>query len=158
MTLSNGVRLKMGVYLSQLNGATGLCAAEISLVFAFAQLCWGLTQPFAGAVADRIGTGRVIFAGVLPIATGTIITPYMTSTLDLAFSMAVLAAGGCGMAGPSVLMAASTRLVAAERRGVAIGIVNAGDSAGQIVMALIAVGLTAALGWAGRPPCSGSAR
>lgn len=145
--LSNGVRLTMGVYLSPLNGATGLGITEISLAFAFAQLCWGLTQPFAGAVADRIGTGRVIFTGVLLIALGTVITPYMTSTLGLVFAMAILAAGGCGMAGPSVLMAASTRLVSADKRGVAIGIVNAGGSAGQIAMAPIAVGLTAALGW-----------
>ncbi|RPX18548.1 MFS transporter [Pseudomonas aeruginosa] len=147
LMLSNGVRLTMGVYLSPLNGATGLGITEISLAFAFAQLCWGLTQPFAGAVADRIGTGRVIFTGVLLIALGTVITPYMTSTLGLVFAMAILAAGGCGMAGPSVLMAASTRLVSADKRGVAIGIVNAGGSAGQIAMAPIAVGLTAALGW-----------
>jgi hypothetical protein len=31
----------------------------------------GLTQPFAGAVADRIGTGRVIFTGPLLVALGT---------------------------------------------------------------------------------------
>jgi predicted MFS family arabinose efflux permease len=52
------------------------------------------------------------------------------------------------MAGPSVLMAASTRLVPPEKRGFATGIVNAGGSFGQFVMAPIAVGLTAAVGWA----------
>lgn len=52
------------------------------------------------------------------------------------------------MAGPSVLMAASTRLVPAEKRGLATGIVNAGGSFGQFAMAPIAIGLTATVGWA----------
>lgn len=46
----------MGLFLSPLNTATGLGIGSISLAFAFGQL-WGLTQPFAGAVADKIGTG-----------------------------------------------------------------------------------------------------
>ncbi|WP_296447749.1 MFS transporter [Rhodoferax sp. UBA5149] len=146
--LTMGVRQTMGLFLSALNTSTALGIGSISLAFAFGQLWWGLTQPFAGAVADRIGTGRVIFFGVLLVAIGTFITPLMTSTAGLIFAIGMLAAGGAGMAGPSVLMAASTRLVPPEKRGLATGIVNAGGSFGQFAMAPIAVGLTAAVGWA----------
>jgi MFS family permease len=146
--LTMGVRQTMGLFLSGLNTSTGLGIGSISLAFAFGQLWWGLTQPFAGAVADRIGTGRVIFLGVLLVAIGTIITPLMTSTVGLVFAIGMLAAGGAGMAGPSVLMAASTRMVPADKRGLATGIVNAGGSFGQFAMAPIAIGLTAAFGWA----------
>jgi MFS family permease len=146
--LTMGVRQTMGLFLSALNTSTALGIGSISLAFAFGQLWWGLTQPFAGAVADRIGTGRVIFLGVVLVAVGTIITPLMTSTAGLIFAIGVLAAGGAGMAGPSVLMAASTRLVPPEKRGLATGIVNAGGSFGQFAMAPIAIGLTAAVGWA----------
>lgn len=146
--LTMGVRQTMGLFLSAVNTSTGLGVASISLAFAFGQLWWGLTQPFAGAVADRIGTGRVIFIGVLLVALGTIITPFMTSTAGLIFAIGVLAAGGAGMAGPSVLMAATTRMVLPSQRGLATGIVNAGGSFGQFAMAPIAIGLTAAYGWA----------
>ena len=146
--LTMGVRQTMGLYLSPLNSATGLGMANISLAFAFGQLWWGLTQPFAGAMADRVGTGRTLFVGVLLVALGTLITPLMTSTLGLILAVGVLAAGGAGMAGPSVLMAAASRLVPPERRGLATGIVNAGGSFGQFVMAPIAIALTGALGWA----------
>ncbi|MGR4871031.1 MFS transporter [Variovorax sp. LARHSF232] len=146
--LTMGVRQTMGLFLSSLNTSTGLGIGSISLAFAFGQLWWGLTQPFAGAVADRIGTGRVIFIGVLLVALGTIITPLMTSTAGLIFAIGVLAAGGAGMAGPSVLMAATTRLVPPARRGLASGIVNAGGSFGQFAMAPIAVALIASTGWA----------
>ena len=146
--LTMGVRQTMGLYLSPLNSATGLGMANISLAFAFGQLWWGLTQPFAGAMADRVGTGRVIVTGVVLVAVGTIITPLMTSTAGLIFAVGVLAAGGAGMAGPSVLMAAATRLVPPERRGFSTGLVNAGGSFGQFVMAPVAIGLTGLLGWA----------
>ncbi|NDZ15424.1 MFS transporter [Variovorax sp. WS11] len=146
--LTMGVRQTMGLFLSAVNTSTGLGVASISLAFAFGQLWWGLTQPFAGAVADRIGTGRVIFIGVLLVALGTIITPLMTTTAGLIFAIGVLAAGGAGMAGPSVLMGATARLVSPAQRGLATGIVNAGGSFGQFAMAPIAIGLTTAYGWA----------
>lgn len=147
--LTMGTRQTMGLFLSPLNTSTGLGLASISLAFAFGQLWWGLTQPFAGAVADRIGTGRVLAIGVVLVVVGTCITPLMQSTAGLVFAIGVLAAGGAGMAGPSVLMAATTRLMPPQRRGLASGIVNAGGSFGQFAMAPIAVGLTASVGWAG---------
>ena len=146
--LTMGVRQTMGLFLSSLNTATGLGIGSISLAFAFGQLWWGLTQPFAGAVADRIGTGRVIVIGVLLVALGTIITPLMTTTAGLIFAIGVLAAGGAGMAGPSVLMAAVTRMVPPAKRGLATGVVNAGGSFGQFAMAPIAIALMAGVGWA----------
>jgi len=146
--LTMGTRQTMGLFLSPLNTATGLGLGSISLAFAFGQLWWGLTQPFAGAVADRIGTGRVILLGALLVALGTFITPYMTTTAGLVFAIGVLSAGGAGMAGPSVLMAATTRLIAPERRGMATGIVNAGGSFGQFLMAPVAGALMAGMGWA----------
>ncbi|MBP6676142.1 MAG: MFS transporter [Vitreoscilla sp.] len=145
--LTMGARQSMGLFLSAINSSTGLGLASISLAFAFGQLWWGLTQPFAGMVADRIGPGRVLLLGVLLVATGTALIPLMHSTGGLILAIGVLSAGGAGMAGPSVLMAATTRLVPAEKRGMATGIVNAGGSFGQFVFAPIAQGITAAAGW-----------
>ena len=146
--LTMGVRQTMSLFLSPLNTATGLGLANISLAFAFGQLWWGLTQPFAGAMADRVGTGRVLFTGVLLVALGTFITPMMTSTAGLIFAVGVLAAGGAGIAGPAVLMSATTRMTPASMRGLASGVVNAGGSFGQFAMAPIAGALLIAFGWA----------
>ncbi len=147
--LTMGARQSMGLFLSPLNTATGLGLGSISLAFAFGQLWWGLTQPFAGAMADRVGAGRVLLVGVLLVAAGTAITPYMTSTAGLIFAIGVLSAGGAGMAGPAVLMATTTRLIPPAQRGLATGIVNAGGSVGQFVMAPIAGALLVGLGWVG---------
>ena len=146
--LTMGTRQTMGLFLSSLNTSTGLGFANISLAFAFGQLWWGLTQPFAGAFADRVGAGRVLFIGVALVALGTFITPFMTSTAGLIFAIGVLAAGGAGMAGPAVLMAATARMIPASKRGMATGIVNAGGSFGQFLMAPIAGALMIGVGWA----------
>jgi predicted MFS family arabinose efflux permease len=145
--LTMGTRQTMGLFLSGLNTSTGLGLASISLAFAFGQLWWGITQPFAGAVADKIGTGRVILIGAALVALGTFITPFMTSTLGLVFAIGVLAAGGAGMAGLAVLMSAAARLVPADKRGLASGIVNAGGSTAQFLLAPLAAWLITSLGW-----------
>jgi MFS family permease len=145
--LTMGARQSMGLFISPLNTSTGLGLASISLAFAFGQLWWGLTQPLAGIVADRVGPGRVLIVGVLLVAVGTALIPFMQTTAGLIFAIGVLAAGGAGMAGPAVLMAATTRLVAPERRALATGVVNAGGSFGQFVFAPIAQGITAAAGY-----------
>lgn len=145
--LTMGVRQTMGLFLAPLNTSTGLGLASISLAFAFGQLWWGITQPFAGAIADRIGTGRVLLVGAALVALGTFLTPFMTTTWGLIIAVGVLAAGGAGMAGPAVLMGAATRLVPADKRGLATGIVNAGGSTGQFLLAPIAAGLIVGVGW-----------
>ncbi len=145
--LTMGIRQSMGLFLSAMNTSTGLGVGSISLAFAFGQLWWGLTQPFAGAMADRVGAGRVLAAGIVLVAIGTFITPWMTTTPGLVFAIGVLAAGGAGMAGTAVLMAAAMRLVPPERRGMATGVVNAGGSTGQFLMAPIAGALLVGVGW-----------
>ncbi len=146
--LTMGARQSMGLFVGNINTSTGLGLASVSLAFAFGQLWWGLTQPLAGIVADRQGPGRVLVVGVLLVALGTVLIPYMTSTWGLILAIGVLSAGGAGMAGPSVLMAATTRLVAPHKRAFATGVVNAGGSFGQFVFAPMAQVISTASGWA----------
>jgi len=145
--LTMGARQSMGLFVGSINTHTALGLGSVSLAFAFGQLWWGLTQPLAGIVADRAGPGRVLVAGVVLVALGTWLIPQMKTTAGLIFAIGVLAAGGAGMAGPSVLMAATVRLVEPARRGLATGAVNAGGSFGQFVFAPVAQAITSASGW-----------
>src|SRR5712692_3259070 len=144
-----GVRQSQALFISPLNSATGLGIASISLAFAVAQLMWGITQPLAGAVADRYGTGRVIALGGVLVMLGTVLTPYASSTWMLIVLIGVIAAGGSGMSGLGVLMSAVGRAVPPEKRGVASGIVNAGGSFGQFAVVPVAQLLTGLIGWIG---------
>lgn len=70
-----GVRQSVALFIGPINSATGLGIAAISLAFACAQLMWGITQPIAGAVADKYGTGRVVAAGMLALGAALIHLP-----------------------------------------------------------------------------------
>ena len=144
-----GVRQSQALFIGPLNTATGLGIAAISLAFAVAQLMWGITQPFAGALADKYGSGRVIAIGATLMMIGTILTPYARSTWMLIILIGVVGAGGVGMAGLGVLMSAVGRAVPPEKRGLASGIVNAGGSFGQFAVVPVAQMLMGALGWIG---------
>lgn len=142
-----GVRQSQALFIGPLNTATGLGIAAISLAFACAQLMWGITQPFAGAMADKYGTGRVLVAGAVLVTIGTVLTPYATTAWSLIFLIGVVSAGGAGLAGLGVLMSAVGRALPADKRGIASGLVNAGGSFGQFAVAPIALLLTGMIGW-----------
>lgn len=144
-----GVRQSAALFIGSINSATGLGIAAISLAFACAQLMWGITQPIAGAVADKYGTGRVIAAGAVLVMLGTVLTPHATSTWMLVLLIGVVSAGGAGMAGLGVLMSAVARALPPEKRGLASGLVNAGGSFGQFAVAPLAALLTGVVGWVG---------
>jgi predicted MFS family arabinose efflux permease len=144
-----GVRQSVALFIGPINSATGLGIAAISLAFACAQLMWGITQPIAGAVADRYGTGRVVATGAVLVMLGTVLTPHATSTWMLVLLIGVVSAGGAGMAGLGVLMSAAARVLPPEKRGFASGLINAGGSFGQFVVAPLAALLAGAVGWVG---------
>lgn len=144
-----GVRQSVALFIGPINSSTGLGIAAISLAFACAQLMWGVTQPIAGAFADKYGTGRVIAIGGVLVMIGTVLTPYATTTWMLILLIGIVSAGGAGMAGLGVLMSAVARVLPPEKRGFASGMVNAGGSFGQFLVAPVAVALSGAVGWVG---------
>ncbi len=149
LMVSMGSRQSQGLFMSPLNTSTGVGIVNISLAMAIGQFVWGVVQPIAGAVADRYGPGRVLATGLILLALGSAITPFMTSPLGLIFSMGILIAAGSGAGSFSVLIGSAARHLPAEKRGMAAGIINAGGSFGQFVFAPITQVLIAALGWMG---------
>ncbi len=147
--ITMGSRQSQGLFLSPLNTSTGLGIASISLAMAIGQFIWGVTQPIAGAIADRYGPGRVLAGGVILLAAGSAITPYMTSSAGLIFSLGFLIAAGSGAGSFSVLIGSAARHLPPESRGTAAGVINAGGSFGQFVFAPITQKLISSLGWMG---------
>lgn len=149
LMVSMGSRQSQGLFVSPLNTSTGVGIVNISLAMAIGQFVWGAVQPIAGAVADRYGPGRVLATGMVLLALGSAITPFMTSPIGLIFSLGILIAAGSGAGSFSVLIGSAARHVPAQKRGVAAGVINAGGSFGQFIFAPITQVLIATLGWMG---------
>jgi MFS family permease len=144
-----GLRQSLGLFVSPLNTSTGLGIVTISFALAVAQFVWGAIQPVAGALADRYGPGKVLIVGLLLLAFGTAITPFMSSGWGLVFSLGLLHAIGSGAGSFSVLIGAVAQRLTAQERGKVAGVINAGGSFGQFVFAPIAQKLIQLLGWMG---------
>jgi MFS family permease len=149
LMVTMGARQSLGLFISPLKSSTGLGITTISLAFAIAQLMWGVIQPVSGAVADRYGPSKILIAGLVVLAIGMALTPFMTSGFGLIVSLGVLSAVGSGAGSFSVLIGAASRHLAVDKRGKAAGIINAGGSLGQFVFAPLAQTLIQMLGWMG---------
>jgi predicted MFS family arabinose efflux permease len=144
-----GSRQSMGLFLSPINTDTGLGVVTLSFALAVGQFVWGAVQPITGAIADRYGPGRVLAGGIVLLAAGTALTPFMTSAFGMTVALGVLVAAGAGACSFSVLIGAVSQYVPASSRGTASGVINAGSSLGQFVFAPVAQALIAAVGWMG---------
>jgi MFS family permease len=149
LMITMGARQSLGLFVAPLNTSTGLGIVTISFAMAVGQFVWGAVQPVAGAVADRYGAGRVLAAGVLILALGSVLTPLVTTGIGLVLTIGLLSAIGSGAGSFSVLIGAVARRLPAAHRGTASGMINAGGSFGQFVFAPLLQTLIFLLGWMG---------
>lgn len=149
LMVTMGVRQSSGLFMSPINTSTGLGVVSLSFALAIGQFVWGAVQPVAGAVADRYGPGRVLAAGLVVLALGSALTPFMDSTTGMVIALGLLSAAGSGAGSFSVLIGAVSRKLDSAKRGQAAGMINAGGSLGQFVFAPLAQKLIASVGWMG---------
>jgi MFS family permease len=149
MMITMGSRQTLGLFLGPLNTSTGLGIATISLAMAIGQFVWGAVQPISGALADRYGPRPVLIGGLLILAAGSALTPFMDTGFGLMISIGLMAAMGSGSCSFSVLIGVASQRIPAQSRGSVSGFINAGGSLGQFVFAPITQRLIQALGWMG---------
>ena len=149
LMVTMGARQSLGLFISPLDHTTGLGIATISLALAVGQFAWGAIQPIAGAVADRYGPRLVLIAGLLVMALGSALTPFVDSAFGLIVTLGLLSAIGSGAGSFSVLIGAAAQRLPLEARGTASGVINAGGSFGQFVFAPLLQKLIQGLGWMG---------
>jgi len=145
--LSFGPRSAAGQFLTPLSLANGWGRDVFSTAFAIQNLVWGIGQPFAGAVADRFGTVRVLCAGGILYGLGLAIMAYATHALVLDFSAGLLI--GFGLAGCSfnLVLSAFGKLVPDGWRALSLGAGTAAGSFGQFLFSPMARALIDAFGW-----------
>jgi MFS family permease len=145
--MSFGPRSTLGFFLTPLSSANHWGRDVFAFALALQNLLWGVGQPFAGIIADRYGTGRVLCAGALMYAAGLALMSQATSAPILDVSAGVLI--GFGLSGTSfmITLAAFGKLLRPELRSRAFGFGTAAGSFGQFLFSPVAVALMDSLGW-----------
>lgn len=145
--ISFGPRATLGFFLTPMSQANDWGRDVFGLALAIQNILWGMGQPFAGAIADRFGTMRVLCAGGMLYAIGLILMAYSTTPgmLDLAAGVFI----GFGLSGCSfsVVLAAFGKLLPERWRLLAFGAGTAAGSFGQFLYSPLAVSLIDGVGW-----------
>lgn len=148
-SLNLGIRTTFGLFQTDILRDLSITPGDFGLALAIQNLMWGVATPFAGAVADKFGSMRVLALGALIYATGL----YVMGTADglMSFHLGAGVLIGIGMSGTGfgVVLGAVGRRVAVEHRSLALGIASAGGSFGQFYMAPVGQALMETQGWTG---------
>lgn len=145
-----GMRHAFGFFLEPVTSELpGVDRDSFGLAIALQNLVWGLSQPFAGMIADRYGSARVLFLGGLCYAGGLLVAAFSTGPVGLYIGFGGLIGIGLGCATFAVVLGAVGRVFPDERRSSVLGIATLGGATGMFFAVPLTLGLLTWLGWQG---------
>lgn len=147
LMLSLGTRQSFGLFLRPMSSDLGWGRETFAFALALQNLVWGVAQPFAGMIADKLGAVHVIVVAGLLYALGLVLMAY--SETGFAFDVSAGLLVGLGLSGSAfgVVMGMVSRAFPPEKRSMALGIVGAGGSFGQFIMLPYGQVLISHFGW-----------
>jgi MFS family permease len=145
--IGNGVRTSFGLFTLPISTDLGLSREGYGMAMAIQNLAWGIAQPFAGAWADRYGTGRTLAGGAAIYALGVILMAFSPTASLLTVTGGVITGVGIAVSSFSVVMVAFGRSVPQEKRTLIFGVATAASSFGQFIFAPISQGFINSFGW-----------
>ena len=149
ITLSMGIRQVFGLLLLPVTMGLVMSRETFGLVIGLQNLLWGVTQPFAGFLADRFGAGRVIAAGGLLYAAGLALGAF--SVGPGSFGLTIGALVGLAQSGTAyaVVLGGIARATPPAKRSFALGIASTAGSIGMFTLVPLTEGLVSTIDWRG---------
>jgi MFS family permease len=150
-----GPRSAVGVFQLPILQERGWGSDIFSFAMAAQYLLWGAGQPFAGALADRFGSARVLSSGSILYGIGLILMSYSSTPTSFTITAGVVM--GLGLSGCSfnMVIGALMKLVPENMRTLAFGLGTAAGSFGQFLFSPLAGGMVGSLGWHTTTICFG---
>jgi len=148
MTIAMGLRAGFGLFVKPISLDFAIGRELFTFAVGLQNLLWGALSPLVGAVADRYGAARVGIVGALFYVAGLAVLSQTSGAFEIVLGNGLIGAA-LAATGQGTLIGAVGRLVPAEKRSLALGILMAGGSVGQFTMVPYTQGLIAGLGWSG---------
>lgn len=149
IAIAMGIRHAFGVFLRPVTFDLALPRETFAMAIALQNLVWGLTQPLAGMLADKLGSAPLIRIGGILYVGGLLLATLSTNAAGLYVSVGVLVGLGLSASTYAVVLGAIARAVSAERRSFALGIATAGGSFGMFAVVPGSQLLVLNIGWVG---------
>ncbi len=132
-----GIRGSFGVFQIPIENDFQWLRVEFSLAIAIQNLGWGIGAPIFGALGEKFGDKKMIIIGALCYVSGLIISTFAQSPLTHQFLELIIGFGIAGT-GMGMILAVVGRASSEKNRSMALGIVTAAGSVGQMVGAPLA--------------------
>lgn len=132
--MNGGIRANFGIMLSAIAKNAALSYASVSFVLAVGQLCFGITQPVFGVLANRKGSRFSLLTGTLLTVLSTALLPLCTSQWSLLLMLGILLPGGLGAISYGILIGTITPGIPQRRRALANGVVNSSNGLGNTIL------------------------
>ena len=145
--ISFGPRAAAGLFQVPMTSEYGWGRDVFGLALAIQNLCWGIGQPFAGAIADRFGAVRVFCAGALLYALGLVLMAYGTTPVLVHLGAGVLVGFGLSGCSGNLVISVFGKLLPESWRPMAFGASTAAGSLGQFLFLPTASVLIDTVGW-----------
>jgi MFS family permease len=145
--VSFGARAGFGLFLTPISTEFHWGREVFALSIAIQNLVWGVAQPFAGMLADKYGSGRVLVVGALIYAGGVALMAYSSDPWQMHMTAGVLVGLGTAFASFMIVMATMARKVQPKWRTLVMGIATASGSIGQFTMVPLGQAFLKAYGW-----------
>ncbi len=142
-----GVRSGFGLFLEPMTVTMDWNREIYGLAMALQNLFWGLSLPFAGALADRFGPVWVIISGAVMYALAVYGMSIADTPMLLHLTGGILAGVGIAFSAFTIAMASMARVVEPEKRSMVLGLGTAAGSLGQFLFSPITQGFIGAFGW-----------
>ncbi|HEX4883835.1 MAG TPA: MFS transporter [Casimicrobiaceae bacterium] len=149
LTIGMGIRHGFGLFLQPMSTDMGWGRETFALAMAVQNLVWGATQPFAGMLADKYGTARIVVIGALLYVLGLVTMAHAATPVVLVLTSGVLIGTGLSGITFSIMAGVLGRAFPPEKRSMALGISAAAGSFGQFAMLPATQLLLSTLGWYG---------
>ena len=149
LTLAMGIRHGFGLFLQPITADLHWGRETFAMAMAVQNLVWGATQPVAGMLADKYGSGRVVLGGALLYVLGLVLMAHPTAPWAFVLSAGVLIGTGQSGVTYSVISGVLGRAFPPEKRSMAFGIAAAAGSFGQFAMLPLTQTLLSHVGWYG---------
>src|SRR5438270_5162669 len=94
LTIAMGIRHGFGLFLQPMSADLHWGRETFALALAVQNLVWGVTQPFAGMIADKYGAGRVLIGGTILYGLGLVTMAHATTPLMMVLTAGVLIGTG----------------------------------------------------------------
>ncbi len=141
-----GIRGSFGVFQIPIENEFQWLRVEFSLAIAIQNLGWGIGAPIFGALGEKLGDRKMIIVGALCYVTGLILSTFAQNPLTHQFLELIIGFGIAGT-GMGMILAVVGRASSEKNRSMALGIVTAAGSVGQMVGAPLAQFLLDLYGW-----------